>query len=165
MSVGLNPFPPRLGSCFVEYVDKRVTFSSKLRIALLHWVLIEKRYDLGFSSDSVTRLKIFSTYFSDSLRICDITTCSDVRGSASGFELSVTGLGVNLVAKFSGLIDLKSEQKHDSDRRRRESFESIRSLDSFQSDTIIDWKELLYGYNQQAASREPSQCRSIEYML
>ena len=45
-------------------------------------------------------------------------------------------------------ITFHLEQKHKPGGRRSESFESIRSLDSFLSDPVVDWKELLYGYNQ-----------------
>lgn len=142
---------PRLGSCFMEYAGERVMFSG--RSALFYFVLLRFLYDIGFVSGSVTRLQPASTdsgtqNLSDSLRISNITTARGVCSSASGFELSVTGLGRDTVVKFSIMISLDLEQKHNPDGRRRDSFESIRSLDSFLSDPVVDWKELLHGYNQ-----------------
>ena len=153
MSLVLKNSLPRLGGCFVEYVVKRVMSSRIIRRSILMHFVLKKLSDIGFISDLVAQLKTASTElgiqnFSDSLRICDITTPGNGRGSASGFELSVTGLGCDLVIKFSSLISLELEQKHNPDGRRRESFDSVRSLDSFLSDPVVNWKELLYGYNQ-----------------
>ena len=146
MLLGLNPSLPRLGSCFVRYVGKRMMSSRIMwQSTLVYFVLFT-----GFMSDRLARLKTASTQlglqkFSDSLRI---RTSSDVRGSPSEFELSVTGLGYNIVVTFSSLTSLGLEQKHSPDGRRRESFDSVMSLDSFLSDPVVNWNELLYGYNQ-----------------
>ena len=104
-------------------------------------------------SDLLARLKTASTQlgiqkFSDSLRIRDIPDSSDVRGSPSEFELSIKGLGCEIVVIFSSTISLALEQKHNPDGRRRESFDSVMSLDSFLSDPVVDWNGLLYGYNR-----------------
>ena len=157
MSLSFNSTPPRLGNCcFLEYAGKRVVFSRIRRT--FYFVLFQRLYTIGFISDLVARLKTASTElgtqnFSDSLRIIDITTTSDVRGRTCGFELSITGLGCDLMTKFSGSIDLESEHKHNPKGRRRESFDSVMSLDSFLSDPVVDWKELLYG--TQPVSRDP----------
>ena len=43
-------------------------------------------------------------------------------------------------------FDLK--QEHHSPRRRSASCETIESTNSFRTDPVVDWGELLYGYNQ-----------------
>ena len=153
--VSLVVFPslPKLGSCFIEYAGKRIMFSKIQRSALFYFVLFRKRYDYGVFRGATSRLKPASTdsafkNFPDSLQISHTTTSSDVRGGPSGFELSVTALGCEIVVKFSSLTSLDLEQKHNPDGCRRESFESTRSVSSFLSDSVVDWKELLYGYNQ-----------------
>ena len=153
MSQVLKQSLPRLGGCFVEYVAKREMSSRIIRRSDLMYFVLEKLSDIGFITDLVAHLKPASTdsgirNFSDSLRISHITTSSDVRGSPSEFELSIKVLGCEIVVIFSSTICLALEQKHRPDGRRRESFDSVRSLGSFLSDPVVDWKELLYGYNQ-----------------
>ena len=82
-----------------------------------------------------------------SLRISDITTTNDVGGGANAFEISVAALGRQIVVNFSGPTTKDLEQMHNSPLRRSESCESVRSIDSFLSDPVVDWKDLLYGYN------------------
>ena len=144
---------PKLGSCFIESAGQRTMFSKIQRFALVDFVLFRKLYDYGVFRGSTSQLKPASTdsafkNFPDSLQISHATTSSDVRGGPSGFELSVTALECEIVVKFSSLTSLDLEQKHNPDNCRRESFESTRSLSSFLSDSVVDWKELLYGYNQ-----------------
>ena len=136
-----------------------MTFSGIRRSALFSFVLFQKIFDIGNLSGCVTRLKPASAdlatgEFPGSLRINHITTSSDVPGGANSFEISVTALGRQIVVNFSGLTTKDLEQMHNSLGRRSASCESIRSMDSFLSDPIVDWKDLLYGYNREAASKE-----------
>ncbi|KAK0507374.1 hypothetical protein JMJ35_010412 [Cladonia borealis] len=147
-SLVLNPSLPRLGSCFIEHANKRVKFSKIRRFALFYRVLFKKLYEIVFISGCVTRLKPPSTASGINLGISFLIISSDVHGSTGAFELSVTALGGKIVVKVSNLTILDSKRKHKPGGRRSESFDSIRSFDSFLSDPVVDWKELLYGYNQ-----------------
>ena len=152
VSLGRNASPPRPGRCFIGSTSKLVMFSEIQQSALLLYFLLSL-YDIGSMSDLLARLKHASTgsrnrWFSDSLRARDIFDSSDVRGSPSEFELNIKGIGYDIVVTFSSLTSLGLEQKHNPDGRRRGSFDSVMSLDSFLSDPVVDWNGLLYGYNR-----------------
>ena len=155
----LHSFLTRRVRCLNECARKQRTFSRARRFALYSFVLFEMAFRIGHLSGSVSRLKpgsadSASEKFLRSLRINHITTSSDVRGGANGFGISVTALGSPIVIILPGLTTKDLEQKHNSPVRRSKSCESIRSIDSFLSDPVVDWKELLYGYNREAASKE-----------
>ena len=150
-SLSRNASPPRPGHCFTESTSDLTLFSSMRRSALLYFLL--SLYDIGLMSDLLARLKTASIgsgtrWYSDGRRIYDITDSSDLRGSPSKFELYIKGIGYDIVVTFSSLTSLGLEQKHNPDGRRRESFDSVMSLDSFLSDPVVDWNGLLYGYNR-----------------
>ena len=77
-----------------------------------------------------------------------INAPSDVGDVFSGLEAPFTGRERQLVVKFSASMTRDLEQKHDPPVRRSKSCESIRSTGSFLSDSVVDWEELLYGYNR-----------------
>ena len=145
----LHSFLTRFLSGSIERAHERTTLSWLLRAAFFVLGLFHKIFELKSASTESATEK-----FPCSLRINHITTSSDVRGGANRFEISVTALGHQIVVSFPDLTMEYLEQMHNPRVRRSESCESIRSFDSFLSDPVVDWKDLLYGYNREAASKE-----------
>ena len=143
---------PRLVSCLIQYTDKRVIISRIRQSALFYFLLFQKLYDIGIvsgyvtRSGHVTRQKSFMDsrikYFPHSIQIRRMKTCDNWDGRASEFELSVRTSGCEILWKFSSVLRL-----HSLHGRHSESYENIRSLDSFPSDPVVNWKGLFYGYN------------------
>ena len=74
-------------------------------------------------------------------------------GSLGGIHLSVLAIKCKQLLEVSRSVTLDLEQKHNRRLRRSESCETIESTNSFRTDSVVDWGELLYGYNQEAALR------------
>ena len=140
----LNSSLTRLLSGCIERAPEGMTCSGIWRPALIDFVT---RLKPG-SADSATE------NFPRSLRIDRITASCNVRGCAYRFEISFTAFGRQTVTTLLYLTTKDLGQIHNSRVRRSESCESTRSIDSFLSDPVVDWKELLYGYNGETTSKE-----------
>ena len=155
----LHSILTRLLSGFIERIRERMTFSRLRRSDIEDPLKKKPGQENGNLSDYIIQLKPAPTGFRTKkflrrLRINFVITSSDARGGVNGFEISFTASGHQIVIEFSGLIIEDLEQMHNSRVRRSESCESIRSLDSFLTDPVVDWKELLYGYNLEAPGKE-----------
>ena len=68
-------------------------------------------------------------------------------GSGKKIDPSSMSLICKLLFKPVSSIKFDLEQKHNPAGRRSGSCETIESTNSFLSDPVVDWNELLYGYN------------------
>ena len=139
--------------CFIGCAGKRRTCVRIRRSNIFILVLLKKVFDIGSLCDFLTRLKPAPTdsglrKYLIRLPISEITAPSDVRGFLSGLEVLVKERERQLVVRFSALTTRDLELKHNPPVRRSKSCESIGSIDSFLSDPVVDWKELLYGFNR-----------------
>ena len=155
----LHSILTRLLSGFIERIRERMTFSRLRRSDIEDPLKKKPGQENGNLSDYIIQLKPAPTGFRTKkflrrLRINFVITSSDARGGVNGFEISFTVSGHQIVVNFSGLTIEDLEQMHNSRIRRSESCEIIRSLDSFLTDPVVDWKEWLYGYNREAPGKE-----------
>ena len=138
-------------SCFIECAGER-TYCVTRQSALYVLVSLQMAFLIRSLSHFLTRLKPAPTdsglrKYLFRLSTSVINAPSDVGDVFSGLEVSFTERERQLVVKFSASMTRDLEQKHDPPVRRSKSCESIRSTGSFLSDSVVDWEELLYGYN------------------
>lgn len=160
----------RLVSCFTKDADMPVMFSRIYRLAIKSVPYLDFFDSANEPSFSVQLKPPTIDLMIDILR--SIEYIADIRVSAGVYDLLVEHL-CQMVDEFSHStvlyleqkLFLYMEQKHSPHRRRSESCESIRSMVSFRSDPVVDWEELLYGYNRQAATEISAEAWSANFEL
>ena len=147
----LHSFLPISVNCFIECHGRRMTCSMIRRSTLFSFLLFQRIFEMGRFPDYVTRLGHIHTLeemkdYPKDIRVRYITTFRDVHGGAERFEISITASVRGKVLDLPGLA-MEDQKRMHTPVRRSKSCESVRSLDSFLSDPVVDWKELLHGYN------------------
>ena len=138
-----------LVACFLkdtleEEIEEEKVGSKIRRSSFLHFLLLLK------DSDIFAVYRIFPTWFACSERAFE--PCETYRWNilCTNVVLRICQLGyhgVYYASKSSCSITSDSERKHNPGCRRSGSCETVESMNSFQTDSVVDWKDLLYGYN------------------
>ena len=128
-------------SCLPIYAHKPEVVGSRIGRSAFVDILLSLKPNDSFTVTSIHLETRISTRKPSTLPISEPGSARKIHHSG---EVSLYRTRV----KVSWSITSDLEQNHNLGGRRSGSCETIGSANSFRTDSVVDWGELLYGYNQ-----------------